>query len=535
MSLPARELSTEEQEQLPFEFINGTWQTQGNNLPDLVAATWNNNTVWARKPTGPWYFDQEGDPEVVPEDWAKYYPHLEQVTVTTINNTVLSGTYQGKRIRWHRNKRRWEYHNHFPVSFDPPEPSPEDPDVTEVSALLDAATTSASRTLATLTPERPEQRLPGDLPETPRKPEPVPAQQPPPAPVKQTKGKTKYSPSIPPPAPATPPPVTNPPMASSSTTGTGTATSTKTIGSPPEPFDGSSTKAEAFWTSLASYFFLNQEIYNTANKKIASALSYFKIGTSAGEWAKDRQITALALSTPDFGTWETFRDDFKSHFIPVDATLLSTQQMHSMKMGNRPFSDWYQEWSTHATRSGSNDATKMYAFRQNLPNALHTKILGVHPPPTTLARLVELAKGFDELYRLYNKSDSSKPQRRPNVRTTTPEDPDAPNIALADFPPKDRKFKKLTPEERDRRRRLGLCSYCGKSGHWHDKCPVKPQRRNTGPRPNPPRTRATEVEDETTTQTTPEPLPTVSHLYTIPEHHFDTSFQDPDHDINQDF
>src|SRR5580658_7445056 len=84
MSLPARELSTEEQEQLPFEFINGTWQPQGNNLPDLVAATWNNNTVWARKPTGPWYFDQEGDPEVVPEDWAKYYPHLEQVTVTTI-------------------------------------------------------------------------------------------------------------------------------------------------------------------------------------------------------------------------------------------------------------------------------------------------------------------------------------------------------------------------------------------------------------------------------------------------------------------
>jgi Retrotransposon gag protein len=226
-------------------------------------------------------------------------------------------------------------------------------------------------------------------------------------------------------------------MASSSTTGTGTATSTKTIGSPPEPFDGSSTKAEAFWTSLASYFFLNQEIYNTTNKKIVSALSYFKIETSAGEWAKDRQITALAISPPDFGTWKTFRDDFKSHFIPVDATLLSTQQMHSMKMGNHPFSDWYQEWSTHATHSGSNDATKMYAFRQNLLNALHTKILGVHPPSMTLAHLVELAKGFDELYRLYNKSDSSKPQRRPNVRTTTPKDLDAPNIALADFPPKD--------------------------------------------------------------------------------------------------
>ena len=257
-------------------------------------------------------------------------------------------------------------------------------------------------------------------------------------------------------------------MVSFSTTGTGTATSTKIIGSPPEPFDGSLTKAEAFWTSLASYFFLNEEIYNTANKKIVSALSYFKIGTSTGEWAKDRQITALALSPPNFGGWEDFRDDFKSHFIPVDATLLSTQQMHSMKMGNCPFSDWYQEWSTHATRSGSNDVTKMYAFCQNLPNALHTKILGGHPPPTTLARLIELVKGFNKLYCLYNKSDSSKPQWWPNVHTTTSEDPDAPNITLADFPPKDQKFKKLTPEEHDWRHQLRLCSYCSKFGHWHD-------------------------------------------------------------------
>ena len=179
--------------------------------------------------------------------------------------------------------------------------------------------------------------------------------------------------------------------------------------------------------------------------------------------------------------------------------------MHSMKMGNHLFFDWYQEWSIHATRSQSNETTKMYAFHQNLPNALHTKILGVHPPSTILARLIELAKGFDELYRLYNKPDFSKPQQRTKVHTTTPEDPDSPNIALADFPPKDRKFKKLTPEEWDRRCHLSLYSYCGKSGHWNEKCPVKPQRRNNGSHPNPPRTRATKVEEETITQLTPEP------------------------------
>ena len=100
MSHPAHELTPEEHDQLSFEFINGTWQSQLDNHPDLIAATWNNNVVWGPRLTEPWYYDQEGDPEVTPEDWAKYYPHLEQVTVTTINNTQLTGTYQGKRIRW---------------------------------------------------------------------------------------------------------------------------------------------------------------------------------------------------------------------------------------------------------------------------------------------------------------------------------------------------------------------------------------------------------------------------------------------------
>jgi hypothetical protein len=100
MSHPVHELTTEEHDQLPFEFVNGAWQSQPDNRPDLIAATWNNNVVWGQELTKPWYYDREGDPEVTLEDWARYYPHLEQVTVTTINNTQLSGTYLGKRIKW---------------------------------------------------------------------------------------------------------------------------------------------------------------------------------------------------------------------------------------------------------------------------------------------------------------------------------------------------------------------------------------------------------------------------------------------------
>jgi len=187
-------------------------------------------------------------------------------------------------------------------------------------------------------------------------------------------------------------------MASSTTA----AVSTKTLGSAPEPFDGSSSTAEAFWMNLANYYFFNQDLYSTTSRQIASALTHFKLGTPAGEWAKDRQQTALANNPPDFGTWEDFHDAFKAHFIPVDQKLLSTQLLHTLKMNNKPFSDWYQEWSTHANRSGANEETKMYTFRQNIPGALHQKIIGVSPPPTTLACLVELAKEFDQTWRMYN-------------------------------------------------------------------------------------------------------------------------------------
>ena len=74
----------------------------------------------------------------------------------------------------------------------------------------------------------------------------------------------------------------------------------KLLGSAPEPFDSSSSKADAFWTSLANYYYLNADVYPLEGKCIASALTHFKLGTSAGEWAKDRQEATLATNPIDF-------------------------------------------------------------------------------------------------------------------------------------------------------------------------------------------------------------------------------------------
>ena len=131
------------------------------------------------------------------------------------------------------------------------------------------------------------------LPTVPVSPTPVPAQ----VTSSLVQGQSLPSPSQPVASTATQAPYTSrsklPPaaVASSSkgkapatTMSTSTATP-KSLGSPPEPYDGKPDKAKAFWSALESYFYLNSSMFADDNRKIATALTYFKVGTPTGEWA----------------------------------------------------------------------------------------------------------------------------------------------------------------------------------------------------------------------------------------------------------
>ena len=68
--------------------------------------------------------------------------------------------------------------------------------------------------------------------------------------------------------------------------------------------------------------------------------------------------------------------------------------MYACKMGNREFNEWYQEWSQHTRRSCVDDATKMFAFCNNLNDALNQKMTLLTPQPTTLMAAVKKARDF---------------------------------------------------------------------------------------------------------------------------------------------
>jgi hypothetical protein len=272
-------------------------------------------------------------------------------------------------------------------------------------------------------------------------------------------------------------------MASTSTT----TTNPKAIGSAPEHYDGNSATADGFWSSIENYLYLNDTLYTDVNKRIAAILTYFKHGTPAGEWARDRQRTALAQSPPDFGPWTDFKDAFKLHFIPAETELEASSKMHTLHMGARPFNEWYQEWSNWANRAGVDDKTKMFAFRRNIPQALHAKLLGISPQPTTLEGLATKAREFDRLYRLYNTPKFGEQRsRQRNVRgaTTEHEEPQTAQINLYTGEESGPSLGRITKAEKDRRFKEKLCFYCGKPNHMAAQCRGKKSTRGTaGPGP----------------------------------------------------
>ena len=167
------------------------------------------------------------------------------------------------------------------------------------------------------------------------------------------------------------------------------------VGATPKAYDGKASSAIAFWNTLENYYTVNTAVYVDEKARIQSALTHFKLGTQAGEWASDRIAKALSANPVDYGTWANFKKDFNTQFIPPQTQVDAIAKMHSLRMGNQEFNNWFQEWSAHCRHANIDEGTKIYAFCQALNQALNQKLVNILPQPTTLDALVEKARDLD--------------------------------------------------------------------------------------------------------------------------------------------
>jgi len=220
----------------------------------------------------------------------------------------------------------------------------------------------------------------------------------------------------------------------------------------------------AFWNILENYFTVNKDTFNTDHKKVASALTYFKQDTQAGEWASDRMATAIAAQPTNYGTWQAFKDAFKVQFIPPQTELEALSKLHATPQENREFNEWYQEWSQHACRANVGQNTLMFTFRNTLNGAINNQIASQSPQPATLAELVECARDLDRYWRMYAKLLDSQGNLRISELSVKNSYTEINATQPSIYEPPVRRAK-LTKEQRQYHIDNHLCFYCRQEGH----------------------------------------------------------------------
>jgi hypothetical protein len=270
--------------QLPYDFVPGKVLISKTESTDIYfTAQWHSQSLITPSASGPWHFlrSSNNSEDITPLHWNTYYPGTKHVSIT--DWTTLQGTYQDKNVRWSKTNFSYIYDNNHLIQFPPPSPQGEE---SEVSELLESSTYTLQCIQSKITPEHMPSLIPRGLPSTPE----LPRMSTPVTHATTMKGK----------APVTWTQQLTPPI--SKVTMTSTLSSVKLLGTPPEAFDGTASIVENFLSILQSYYYLNNALFTNKSKRVASALTHFKIGTAAGEWAWDRQNAALTATLITFGT-----------------------------------------------------------------------------------------------------------------------------------------------------------------------------------------------------------------------------------------
>ena len=246
----------------------------------------------------------------------------------------------------------------------------------------------------------------------------------------------------------------------------------------PTPFTGKVAEAREFLLKCELVFQVQPRSYSSDLAKITFVVTYLK--EAAFHWIQP----ALELKNGDspppwFLDWTLFREKFLHDF--GDADLIETSRRSLAKLKQTGSCNAYAiDFRRLSAPLDMSEQSLRYAFYEGLKDDVKDRILS--PLSTEFAdfeALITTAIRWDSL--LYNRR--KQPSISINKATTftnyiprnsaiptgpTPMDVDATNS---------RPRGHLTDAEKLRRRTLGLCGYCGGTGHFAITCPLAANRR----------------------------------------------------------
>jgi hypothetical protein len=248
---------------------------------------------------------------------------------------------------------------------------------------------------------------------------------------------------------------------------------------PPEPFDGSMSKAESFLSQCLLYFY-GRGITSDYHRVIC-ALSFMKSG-NADKWARTK-IQQLDPSFCEEVSWEVFVSEFRATFGDPNPGATARHKMSQLKQGTNTADQFVADFRLLVQDTEYNDAALVEKFQNGLNSSLVDRIYGLPQMPSTLEGWISWALRLDRQWRQREstKRTSVNPFSKQSLTPQTPAKPrpfhsSPPVTSLPPAPQNTQSQQKssdIVPMEVDsgwRSVRPLVCFKCRKPGHKAVNC-----------------------------------------------------------------
>jgi hypothetical protein len=252
------------------------------------------------------------------------------------------------------------------------------------------------------------------------------------------------------------------------------------FGADPHPFTGLPEDACSYIMQIDDCLTSSLAPVMTEKDKIVYFSSYLALGAPQ-RWHSSVVNTKPLLLTD----YATYVDEFKAHFIDPHEATAYRQKLKNLRQ-DKDVQCYAATFKEYAALAGVDDEMKYLWFFRGLKPHIQKSLNSGTGAPTDFEAMISSALNIDNFNKLVDNIQStstSNKSTRPHGNSGNPP-PSAPSASSSSGPwPMEIDAVKsrlvdghITSEERDRRRKEGLCLYCSSPDHRVLNCPRRSQK-----------------------------------------------------------
>jgi hypothetical protein len=250
----------------------------------------------------------------------------------------------------------------------------------------------------------------------------------------------------------------------------------------PEPYKGERSNFKNFVTQLSLKFSSNPAVFTSESAKIIYASSYLR--GAAYTWIAPK-IDATSGTLP-YLTYGEFLEDLQASFDDPDSYATSERALQSLKQEGSCANYYTQFISLISKLCWSDSPPIISMFKAGLKDSVKDALVTQRPPMDSLANFAKHCIELDNAHysrQLEKKAIPGNTKAKPPVKhSSLNQTPQSSHPPAATTPPTQSMGEPMqldsAQKAKNKAERLakGLCLYCGKAGHYANKCPNKKSR-----------------------------------------------------------